>query len=99
MKQAPRQTPKPAPAKPSTLKFAFGKRNYIILAAGILVVMLGFILMSGGGSADPTQFNADELFSTRRITVAPILVLIGYIIIGYAIMYKPKQNVVTTVAQ
>ena len=61
------------------------------MAAGILVVMLGFVLMSGGGTEDPTQFNGDELFSARRITVAPILVLVGYLIIGYSIMYRPSQ--------
>ena len=48
--------------------------------------------MSGGGSEDPNQFNPDELFSARRITVAPIVVLIGYAVIGYGIMFKSKNN-------
>ncbi len=58
---------------------------------GIGIVALGYILMSGGGSADPNVFS-EEIFSTRRITLAPIVVLAGYVFIGYAIMYKPKTN-------
>jgi hypothetical protein len=48
--------------------------------------------MSGGGSPDPNVFNADELFSHRRITLAPIVVLIGYVIIGYGIMLNPNKK-------
>jgi hypothetical protein len=55
------------------------------------VITLGYILMSGGGSPDPNTFNADELFSARRITLAPITILIGYGIVGYGIMLRPKN--------
>jgi len=58
----------------------------------LAVVLFGYILMSGGGSADPNTFNAEELFSARRITVAPIVVLLGYITIGVGIMYRGKKN-------
>ena len=69
----------------------FGKQNYILLGIGVLVVVVGFILMMGGGSEDPTQFN-DAIFSPRRITVAPTLVLIGYLFVIYAIMKKPQKD-------
>ncbi len=70
--------------------FAFGRENYILLLVGLAFIIVGFILMSGGGSEDPKTFNP-EVFSARRITVAPIVVLIGFIIEIFAIMYKPKN--------
>ena len=72
--------------------FALGKKNYIMLAIGFLVVIIGFLLMSGGESADPNVFNGDELFSFRRITLAPIIILAGFIFEIYAIMKKPKEE-------
>lgn len=72
--------------------FSFSKKNYKILILGLFINILGFILMIGGGSDDPNQFDATELFSHRRITIAPILLVIGYIIIAYAIMKKEKVN-------
>jgi len=72
-------------------EFAFQKHNYILLLVGLLIVVLGFFLMSGGGSEDPTKFS-EEIFSARRITVAPIVVLIGYGFVMYAIMKKPKAK-------
>jgi len=71
--------------------FAFGPQNYRLLVIGIVVIIIGFILMSGGRSDDPNVFNAD-IFSWRRITLAPIVVLIGFIIEGVAIMKKPKTT-------
>ncbi|MFN8700315.1 MAG: DUF3098 domain-containing protein [Flavobacteriales bacterium] len=71
--------------------FAFGKRNYQILLGGLVLLILGYILMSGGGSEDPAVFS-EEIFSDRRITVAPIVVLLGYAVVFYAIMYKPKHS-------
>jgi hypothetical protein len=68
---------------------AFGRTNYIILIFGLLVIFAGFLLMMGGGSDDPNVFNP-EIFSTRRITVAPVVVLAGFIIEVVAILYKPK---------
>jgi hypothetical protein len=71
--------------------FAFGKENYRILIAGVLIVVLGYILMIGGGSDDPNQFHADEIFSTRRITVAPIVILAGFVVVLFGIMKKSKD--------
>jgi hypothetical protein len=70
--------------------FAFNKQNYTYLIAGTALVVIGLMLMSGGGSDDPNKFNKDELFSARRITVAPICILIGYITVLLGIMKKPK---------
>lgn len=69
---------------------AFDKTNFILLAVGMLIVIIGFILMSGSGSTE-TQYNPD-IFSTRRIVVAPIVTLIGFCSIVYAIIHKPKDN-------
>lgn len=73
------------------LGLALSKRNYTIILIGLAVIILGYILMSGGGTSDPNVFNAEELFSARRITLAPIVVLLGYGIVGYGIMAKPKK--------
>jgi uncharacterized membrane protein YiaA len=72
--------------------FAFGKVNYQILIAGVLVVLLGYALMVGGGAENPNDFNADEIFSTRRITVAPMTILVGFVIVLVGIMKKSKDQ-------
>lgn len=69
---------------------AFGKTNFILLAIGVAVVIFGFILMSGGASTE-TVFNPD-IFSARRIKVAPIVTFIGFISIIGAILYQPKET-------
>lgn len=69
---------------------AFGKTNFILLAVGMAVVILGFILMSGGGSNEHT-FNP-AIFSTMRIKVAPVVCFLGFVSIIYAIVRKPKDN-------
>lgn len=66
--------------------------NYILLGIGFLIIIFGFILMAGGGSDDPNVFNEEELFSFRRITLAPMVVLFGFIFEIWAIMKKPKEN-------
>ncbi|WP_306641214.1 DUF3098 domain-containing protein [Sanyastnella coralliicola] len=71
--------------------FPFQRQNYILMLIGMGVVILGFILMSGGGSDDPNVFS-EEIFSFRRITLAPLVVLGGYGFIMYAIMKKPKTT-------
>lgn len=71
-------------------EFLFEKVNYKILLIGIAVIALGFILMSGGGSDDPNVFNED-VFSFRRIRLAPTTVLIGFGITIYAILKNPKK--------
>jgi hypothetical protein len=83
----------PPMATDSKLQFAFQRKNYILLLAGIGVIALGFILMAGGRSDDPNVFNGDALFSWRRITLAPLVVLIGFVVVGYAIMHKAKDTV------
>ena len=70
--------------------FLFGKRNYIIMLIGLLIIALGFILMAGGGSDDPTIFN-EEIYNFRRIRLAPTLVIIGLIVEIYAILANPKK--------
>lgn len=69
--------------------FALGRLNYILLAIGMLAVILGFVLMSGSGSTNET-FNP-EIFSARRIKVAPAVCLFGYLFMAYAILRKPKD--------
>lgn len=71
-------------------KFVFGKDNYMFILIGIALTMVGFILMLGGGSEDPNVFNKDELFSPVRITVAPLMVIAGYVVVIYGIMKKRK---------
>lgn len=66
----------------------FTGTNYKLLLIGLAIVTVGYILMSGGGNGDPNAFDAAEIFSGRRITVAPIVVIIGYIFITYAILKK-----------
>jgi hypothetical protein len=71
-------------------QFLFEKINYKILLFGIGVIALGFIIMSGGGSDDPNVFN-EEVFSFRRIRLAPTVVLIGFGITIYSIFKNPKK--------
>ncbi len=70
----------------------FGKENFIWMLAGAAVMALGFFLMAGGKSADPTKFMDGEVYSTTRITIAPILIIAGFIVEIFAIMKKPTQN-------
>lgn len=69
---------------------AFSKKNYILLAIGMAIVIIGLILMSGEGSSEGV-FNPD-IFSERRIKVAPLVSLFGFVFIMFAIMYRPKTN-------
>jgi uncharacterized membrane protein len=76
--------------KHPTEDFAFGKENYVIMLIGIAVIFIGFLCMSGGPSKDPNVFDPD-IFSFRRITLAPILVILGFVIEVYAIVKKSKE--------
>ena len=88
------KTEKKAVAKPqSNQVFLFDKGNYMGMIGGVLLILIGFALMSGGKSADPHQFNYDEIYSFRRITLAPIVILLGFVIEVYAIMKKPAETV------
>ncbi|MBR1427750.1 MAG: DUF3098 domain-containing protein [Prevotella sp.] len=70
--------------------FAFDRVNYILLAVGMMVVIIGFVLMSGG-SSDEKTFNPD-IFDSMHITVAPLITFIGFVSIVYAILRKPKNS-------
>ncbi len=78
-------------ATKDTAGFALGKENYKLMAIGFAIIVVGFILMAGGGSDDPNVFNPD-IFSFRRITLAPIILLFGFAFEIFAIMKKPKNN-------
>jgi len=70
--------------------FAFGKVNYIMLAVGMAIVIIGFLLMSGSGS---TEHAYDpDIFSVRRIKVAPVVCLLGFVSMIFAVVYKPKDK-------
>lgn len=73
------------------LNFALGPENYKLLAIGFVIIIIGFLLMLGGKSDSPDKFNSD-IFSFRRITLAPIVVLAGFIFEIWAIMKKPKNT-------
>ncbi len=75
----------------SKQEFIFQKKNYMFMFIGIAFIVLGFILMSGGGSDDPNVFNED-IYSFRRIRLAPTLVLIGLGIEVYAILLNPHKK-------
>lgn len=69
--------------------FAFGKENYLLMVLGIVIILIGNLLMIGGGSDNPNVFDP-EIFNFRRLTLAPIVILAGFIVEIYAIMRKPK---------
>jgi hypothetical protein len=79
------------PQKQPTSTYLFGKDNYVLMLVGVIILASGFILMVGGKSTDPTKFNDNEIYSTTRITIAPILILTGFIIEIFAIMKQPKK--------
>jgi fumarate reductase subunit D len=73
------------------LNFALGSENYKLLAIGFVIIVIGFLLMIGGKSDDPNKFS-ENIFSFRRITLAPIVVLAGFIFEIWAIMKKPRDS-------
>ena len=79
-----------AKEKQKAADFAFGRENYVIMLIGIGLIITGFILMAGGGSKDPNVFSED-IFSFRRITLAPLMVLSGFVLEIYAIVKKSKD--------
>lgn len=74
-------------------RMPFTMRNYAMMLVGVVVIILGFVLMSGGAEHTATEFDA-SIFSVRRITVAPIVVIAGFVIVGVGIMkrFKSKDN-------
>ena len=73
------------------MDYTFKKRNYVLMLIGLGLIVLGFLLMSGGGSEDPTKFSQD-IFSFRRITLATIIVMLGFIVEVFAIMSIDKKK-------
>lgn len=76
---------------PQKITFALGKENYKLMAIGFVVIVIGFFLMSGGGASSPDVFS-EAIFSFRRITLAPIVIMAGFVFEIYAIMKKPKAG-------
>jgi len=70
--------------------FAFGKENFIILAVSVAIIVIGFWLMSGAATTEESGFNP-AIFNARRIVVAPIVVMLGFVSVVYAILRKPKD--------
>lgn len=71
--------------------FAFGKENFILIAVAVLLIVIGFVLMSGGGSSDGVSFNP-EIFSSRRIVVAPVITVLGFFLVIVGILWNRKGN-------
>ena len=91
----PRQAAAPAaPAKKEPKKisedFAFGRENYMLMFAGLALIVIGFLLMSGGGSKNPAEWDP-SIFSARRISVAPVLVILGFVVEVFAIVKKSRD--------
>ncbi|HAW58704.1 MAG TPA: DUF3098 domain-containing protein [Bacteroidales bacterium] len=72
--------------------FAFERQNYLLMVIGIVLLIIGFLLMTGGGSDVPNVFNYD-IFNFRRLTLSPIIIIAGFIIEIFAIMWNPKKKV------
>jgi len=78
-----------AQSKPT---FAFEKRNFQLMLIGIGILILGYTLMTGGGSPDPNVFDEEALFGARRTTIPAFIVVVGYAFLIYAIMYRSKKS-------
>ena len=76
--------------KENKVEFLFDKKNYLVMLIGLVFISIGFILMSGGGSDTPQEFNP-EIYNFRRIRLAPLFILVGFAIEIYAIILKPKK--------
>ncbi len=72
-------------------KFALTRENYLLMLIGFIIIVVGFILMIGGGTPDD-QFDAETLYGFQRITLAPILVIGGFVFQIFAIFYRPKNK-------
>ncbi len=72
------------------VEFLFKKENYLIIITGVVVLIIGYFLMSGG-TQKPNEFKYEEIYSFRRITIAPMVVIVGYVIVMFGILKKPKE--------
>jgi hypothetical protein len=77
--------------KEPVIKGLFGKENYMMMLGGLVVMAIGFFLMAGGKSTDPKVFDDNEVYSATRITIAPLLIIAGFVVEIFAIMRKPKE--------
>lgn len=82
---------KPAAASKPEMTLLFDKENYMWMIGGVALIFIGFMLMSGGKSPNPHEFHYEEIYSFRRITLAPIVILLGFAVEVYAIIKKPKD--------
>jgi len=73
------------------MDFVFKKKNYILLISGLVLILLGIFLMIGGESVDPTKFS-EEIFNFQRLTLAPILIVSGFVLEIFAVMLKSDNN-------
>lgn len=96
-KQQPQQKAKTASVTATTkqvapqMPFIFDRTNYIIMVVGVVVILIGFWLMSGGATTDANVFPAEEIYSFTRITLAPIVIMVGFAIEIFAILKRPKN--------
>ncbi len=77
-------------AEPQKEDMVFSWANYKWMLLGVLIIVVGFVLMAGGGSDNPAEFDYKAIFSWRRIGLAPMVVLAGFGVVGYSIMKKTK---------
>lgn len=83
----------------SNNKLAVPVENYKYILIGMITTVIGFFLMSGGGSEDPSVFLEEELFSFRRITLAPFVIMTGFTIVLFAILKRPKKTSVEDITE
>ncbi len=104
--QQPARRPAPAPVRrPAERKdniftagnkeFIYGTKNFITMGIGLALIILGLILMSGGGMTDPSQWDPNQVYSPRRITVAPICMVAGFLVVILGIFQKPTTTAAT----
>ena len=89
-KEKSKPTSKAASAAPEKVTFAFGKENYKLMIIGVVIVAIGMILMTGGASDDPNKMS-EEIFDFRRLTLAPIVIIAGYVVVLYSIIKKSSE--------
>ena len=82
----------PAASKETRSFPIFEKENYLWMLGGIVIMAIGLLLMVGGKSDDPNQFHHEQVYSTTRITIAPILIIAGLVVECFAIFRKPKPK-------
>jgi hypothetical protein len=90
MSTVSKTTTKTTTGSNSNQDFLFDKENYMWMIGGVVLILIGFFLMAGGKSPNPHEFNYAEIYSFRRITLAPLVLLLGFGIEIYAIMKRPK---------